>query len=59
MVDGADLEDVPVGSREWLASEILGARGDAVVLEPEDLRAHVAERARALLDQLAVEKAPA
>jgi predicted DNA-binding transcriptional regulator YafY len=59
LVDGAALEDVPVGSREWLASEILGARGEAVVLEPKDLRAYVAERARALLDQLAVEKAPA
>jgi predicted DNA-binding transcriptional regulator YafY len=59
LVDGAALEDVPVGSREWLASEILGARGEAVVLEPNDLRAHVAERARALLDELAAERAPA
>src|SRR5262245_32042496 len=59
LVDGAALDDVPVGSLEWLASEILGARGDAVVLEPKELRVHVAERARALLEQLAVEQAPA
>jgi proteasome accessory factor BC len=57
--DGAALADVPVGSLEWLAGEILAARGDAVVLEPENLRRHVAERARALLDELAAERAPA
>jgi predicted DNA-binding transcriptional regulator YafY len=59
LVDGAAIADVPVGSLDWLASEILGARGEAVVLEPPELRGHVAERARALLDQLALEKAPA
>ena len=59
LVDGAAIADVPVGSLEWLASEILGARGEAVVLEPQELRVHVAERARALLDQLALEQAPA
>jgi proteasome accessory factor C len=56
LADGAALADQPVGSLEWLAAEILGARGDAVVLEPEDLRTHVAERARALLEQLAASK---
>jgi proteasome accessory factor BC len=59
LVDGAAIADQPVGSLEWLAAEILGARGDAIVLEPADLRKHVAERARALLDELAVSKAPA
>jgi proteasome accessory factor BC len=59
LVDGAAIDDQPVGSLEWLAAEILGARGDAVVLEPLDLRKHVAERARALLGELAVSKTPA
>ena len=57
--DGAALADQPVGSLEWLAAEILGARGDAVVVEPPALRKHVAERARALLDELAASKTPA
>jgi proteasome accessory factor C len=58
LVDGAAIDDQPVGSLEWLAAEILGARGDAVVLEPANLRKHVAERARALLDELAASEAP-
>ncbi|MFL5931156.1 MAG: helix-turn-helix transcriptional regulator [Gaiellaceae bacterium] len=59
LVDGAALADLPVGSEEWLASEILAARGQAVVLEPENLRRYVAERAQALLVQLTPERAPA
>jgi proteasome accessory factor BC len=59
LVDGAALADLPVGSEEWLASEILAARGQAVVLEPENLRRYVAERAQALLAQLTPERAPA
>ncbi len=59
LVDGAAIADQPVGSLEWLAAEILAARGQAIVLEPEDLRAHVAQRARALLDELTASKAPA
>ena len=58
LVDGAAIADQPVGSLDWLASEILGARGDAIVLEPADLRTHVAERARALLDELAAAQTP-
>jgi len=59
LVDGAALADLPVGSEEWLASEILAARGQAVVLEPANLRRYVAERAQALLAQLTPERAPA
>jgi len=59
LVDGAAIADLPVGSEEWLASEILAARGQAVVLEPENLRSYVAQRATALLEQLAAERAPA
>ena len=32
------VADLPVGSPEWLESEIFSYRGNAVVLEPEDLR---------------------
>ena len=59
LVDGAALADLPVGSEEWLASEILAARGQAIVLEPENLRRYVGERAQALLVQLTPERAPA
>ena len=57
LVDGSALADQPVGSLEWLAAEILGARGDAIVLEPEDLRAARGRaRASALLDELAARR---
>jgi proteasome accessory factor BC len=59
LVDGSAVIDQKVGSVEWLAAEILAARGHGVVLEPEDLRAHVAERARSLLAELAAARAPA
>jgi predicted DNA-binding transcriptional regulator YafY len=59
LVDGAAIADLPVGSEEWLASEILAARGQAVVLEPENLRRYVAERARELLRELTPERTPA
>ena len=50
--DGAAVLDAAVGSPEWLVGEILSDRGEAVVLEPEDLRAQVAERAVALAAEL-------
>jgi proteasome accessory factor BC len=48
LVDGAALEELTVGTPDWLVSEILSYRGEAVVLEPADLRALVAKRAREL-----------
>jgi proteasome accessory factor BC len=45
---GSALADLRVGSLDWLFGEILAYRGEAVVLEPEDVRAAVAERAREL-----------
>jgi proteasome accessory factor C len=48
LVDGAALSERPVGSADWLVGEVLSFRGEAVVLEPPDLRALVAERARDL-----------
>jgi predicted DNA-binding transcriptional regulator YafY len=50
--DGTALEEIRFGSPRWLVTEILAACGDAIVLEPADLRALVAERARELLREL-------
>jgi predicted DNA-binding transcriptional regulator YafY len=50
--DGSALAEHKVGSTEWLVSEILRFRGEAVVLEPADLRRSVAARARSLLSEL-------
>ena len=52
LVDGAAVREVLVGSPEWLEQEILSYRGEAVVLEPEDLRTRIAERAQALAKEL-------
>jgi hypothetical protein len=45
-----------VGSDEWLASEILSKRGEAIVLEPAELRLLIAARARELAKELGVER---
>ncbi len=52
LVDGAALEEIAIGSTSWLASEIFAARGDGVVVRPNDLRAEIATRARALQKEL-------
>ena len=54
--DGTALADMPVGSPEWLISEILSHRGDAVLLEPEEMRDTVAARARELATELGVSR---
>ena len=56
LANGTALRELPVGSDEWLESEILSKRGDAVVLEPAELRARIAARARALAKELGVER---
>ncbi|MBV8065990.1 MAG: WYL domain-containing protein [Actinobacteria bacterium] len=56
LTDKSALREIQVGSEEWLESEILSKRGDAVVLEPEDLRTRIAERAKALAKELGVER---
>jgi proteasome accessory factor C len=50
--DGSAIEEVPVGGEDWLIGEILWSRGEAVVREPKELRARIAERARSLLAEL-------
>ncbi len=54
--DGAALAEKAVGSEEWLVGEILGDRGEAVLLEPENLRKQVASRAKALARELKVSR---
>jgi proteasome accessory factor BC len=50
--DGAAQANKAVGSEEWLVGEILGDRGEAVLLEPENLRKQVARRAKTLAREL-------
>jgi predicted DNA-binding transcriptional regulator YafY len=45
LADGSAVADRPVGSLEWLIGEILSYRGEAVVLEPAELRSEIAARA--------------
>ena len=52
LADGAALAETQVGSDEWLVGEIFFHRGEAVVLEPGDLRQRVAQRAAELLREL-------
>jgi proteasome accessory factor C len=57
LVDGAALADKSVGSAEWLVGEVVSYRGEAIVLEPAELRAQVAIRARALAAELRPKRA--
>ena len=52
LADGSAVSDRPVGSEEWLVGEILSHRGEASLLEPDDLRSLLATRARELEREL-------
>ena len=52
--DGSAVREVRVGSEEWLVWEVLAQRGEAVVLEPAELRPVIARRARELANELGV-----
>jgi proteasome accessory factor C len=52
LTDGSALATLRVGSREWLIGEILADRGEAVVLEPAELRPAIAKRAGQLVKEL-------
>lgn len=56
LTDGTALAERPYGDDEWLESEILAGRGDAVLLEPAELRARIAGRAKELAKELGVER---
>ncbi len=59
LADGAALAEKAVGSEEWLVGEILSDRGESVLLEPEDLRKHVAKRAKSLARELRLSRVAA
>lgn len=52
LADGSAVAVTPVGSPDWLVQEVLAHRGDAVVVEPADLRELVAKRAGELVKEL-------
>jgi proteasome accessory factor BC len=56
LVGGGALREIPVGSDEWLESDILSKRGESIVLEPAELRSRIAGRARELAKELGVER---
>ena len=56
LTDGTALQERPYGDDEWLETEILAGRGDAVLLEPDELRHTIAARAKALAKELGVER---
>jgi predicted DNA-binding transcriptional regulator YafY len=59
LVDGAAIADKSVGSAEWLVGEVVSYRGEAIVLEPQELRSRVALRARELGNELRPSRAKA
>jgi proteasome accessory factor BC len=56
LADGSAVAERPVGSPEWLVGEILSYRGEAVVLEPPELRRQIAERAKAVQRDLGLSR---
>jgi predicted DNA-binding transcriptional regulator YafY len=56
LADGSAVAERPVGSPEWLVGEILSYRGEAVVLEPQELRREIAGRARAVQRELGLSR---
>ena len=54
LTDKAALSELPFKTDEWLLSEVLADGGETVVLEPADMRASVAARARELQQELGV-----
>jgi proteasome accessory factor BC len=56
LADGSAVAERPVGSPEWLVGEILSYRGEAVVLEPKELRREIAARARAVQRELGLSR---
>jgi predicted DNA-binding transcriptional regulator YafY len=54
--DGSAVAERPVGSPEWLVGEILSYRGEAVVLEPKELRREIAARAQSVQRELGLSR---
>ena len=58
LTDKAALSELPFKTEEWLLSEVLADAGETVVLEPAEMRASVAARARELETELGLSRAP-
>ena len=58
LADGSAVAERPVGSPEWLVGEILSYRGEAVVLEPPELRREIVARAKAVQRELGLSPRP-
>ena len=56
LLDGSAVAERPVGSPEWLVGEILSYRGEAIVLDPPELRRAIAQRARELQRELGLSR---
>jgi len=54
--DRSAVSETPVGSEDWLVREVFSWRGEAVVLEPADMRKKIASRARELARELGVQR---
>jgi predicted DNA-binding transcriptional regulator YafY len=54
--DGTALAEMPVGSEDWLIGEILSQRGEAILLEPGEMRDAIAARTRELANELGVSR---
>jgi predicted DNA-binding transcriptional regulator YafY len=54
--DGTAVAEKQVGSQEWLIGEILSHRGEAILLEPDEMRDAIAARARELANELGVSR---
>ncbi len=52
LTDKASVSELPFKTDEWLLSEVLADAGETIVLEPADMRASVAARARTLQVEL-------
>ena len=55
--DGSVTVEIPYASEEWLVKEIIKHGGEAVLLEPVDLRATVAEHAERVIERYAAQPA--
>ncbi len=59
LTDRSALSEPRFKDDEWLLSEVLADRGETVVLEPDEMRAAVARRAKDLASELGRHDAPA
>ncbi len=54
--DGSAVAELKFGSKEWIVGEVLAWRGDAVVIEPAELRRELRDRAKTLAQELGVSR---